>query len=446
MSTRPWGVSLFALVLLWGTAADIYAQRGVETDRCELLIEGRVERLFASPDGTQLVEVLLRAVQLKDLDSPVVGLRIPTPGQACYVVVGTDDNSTGRLGSRSSRVPAAGDSVRAIVRVGDRGEWRGEGKWFELASDADSGRGRFDVTERVVDVLGMSCEATRIDGKLGLEVKRVDEASPAKEAGFQPGDIVVAIDGRPITSAADLSAASWRKTEINLTVIDINTGRAAIVKVAGPGKPPVTSGSPSDAPTSPAENPEVRIARALGISVEPTRAGLRRAIKVNEVDPGSPGADAGLEPGDVIVKVGGQNVASVADFSEALPNRPGMLTLVVRDVRTGNEVPIQAKVEGLRGGESQPANGAGGMAGQLGITGELAFYNAEAAVRVVRVAPGSAADRAGVQAGMILVSADGQPLLHPDDLAKLEAKGRGRTTLRIVNPSTKREESIVISL
>jgi S1-C subfamily serine protease len=236
---------------------------------------------------------------------------------------------------------------------------------------------------------------------------------------------------------------------LTLAVIDVNSGRVANVTLAAPlagdaRRPRI------DPATKPPSDSAARIANAIGISVETTRVGLRGAVKIATVEPAQPGAEAGLEPGDVIVAVNRTRVANIEEFAQALPEQGGKVTLVVRDVRSGNEVPVEvtaigsrSSIEGEEASPSRPAEEAG-TADQLGLVTELTFYNEEAAVKVIGVKPGSPASRAGVRRGWIILQANDAPVLHPDDLAKAEENSGGRVTLRVVDPSNDRQSTVNI--
>lgn len=428
-------------------------QRPTTETHSRLLVEGRVARLYESSDGSRLVELHLQSVALDDANAPMPSARIPAPGEALFVVVKQAPASTRRLRSRPVSLPARGDSIRGLLQPGDRGTWVGQGAWLEplagrAASDERASRDEpFEQNPTSVEAFGMVCEATLVGGKLGLKVKSVGASSVAKEAGFQPGDIVIGVNGRPVSSAADLRASATQGAGVTLSVVDVNSGRVAQVELAGAAR---------DQPAPPAverDDPASQIAKALGITVEPVRVGLRRAIRVAKVTPDSPGAAAGLEPGDAIVQVGDTRVSSEEELAQAIGRKPARLMLMVHDVRSGKNVPTPVMSDGLQeAGESrktaprEPAPRRGTASGGIGVDAELAFYNAEAAVKVVRVRAGSPAARAGIRAGMILLKADGQPLLHPNDLAKAEKAARGGLTLRVVNPDTRRESTVNVEL
>jgi S1-C subfamily serine protease len=295
----------------------------------------------------------------------------------------------------------------------------------------------------------MRCEAKVVRGQLGLSVVQVQSQGPARDAGFQVGDVIVAVGGNPIASAASVQQLALESKPLTLAVIDVNSGRLANVTLAASptdktGRPPTT------APRERASDPGTRIANVLGIAVETIRVGLGGAVKVATVDPTRPGAEAGLEPGDVIVAVNRTRIANVEEFAQALPAQGGKVTLVVRDVRTGNEVPVEVTALGGRstidneGPSPTRPNTETGTADQLGLVTELAFYNEEAAVKVIEVRPGSPASRAGLRPGWIILKANDTPVLHPNDLAKAEENSGGRLTLRVVDPSNDRQSTINI--
>jgi len=98
----------------------------------------------------------------------------------------------------------------------------------------------------------------------------------------------------------------------------------------------------------------VPIRERLGVTVrsaaakEATRLKLRpgQGVVITRVEPGSPGAKAGLEPGDVILEVNEIALSSPQDLSGALALvKPGQQILAgVVDGRTGERGSLQIKV------------------------------------------------------------------------------------------------------
>ena len=63
----------------------------------------------------------------------------------------------------------------------------------------------------------------------------------------------------------------------------------------------------------------------------------RRGAVITEVEQGSPAARAGMQPGDVIVRVGRQEVETAADAQRELARIPSGGTAFLRVVRGGQE-------------------------------------------------------------------------------------------------------------
>jgi S1-C subfamily serine protease len=433
--------------------------RTTAAEMVQLELTGRVERVFASEsraDDARVVELVLRSVALAENSGHVPSSgRLPAPGEMLFVLV--DDAAFGAR-PRDRRQPEElrpGDSIRAVVQDAGRGVWIAAGSnWFEPLAGGETDPPRDDVgpdtaaAGPAIALRGMTCEVKIVRDRLVIEVASVDQQGPAAEAGFQPGDLIVAIDGKPLASVAAIRTLAEGAQPLDLSVVDVNSGRLAEVKLAAP--PAV---SPADNPRDRPGNadPATRIEDALGITLEAGRGGQSGAVKVVTVTRGEPGGEAGLEPGDVITAVDDRRVATVADFADALPTRGGRITLKVRDVRSGREVPIEAEANSLRESprdrdlprDEPPAPANAPPADRLGLSIELTFYEAEAAVRVVAVKPGSPASRAGVRPGAIILKANNAAVMHPDDLAKAAASGR--VTLVVVDPATERQSTITLT-
>ena len=72
----------------------------------------------------------------------------------------------------------------------------------QLIAHGEVQRGRLGV--QVQDLTPDIAEALRLKANGGAVIARVEADSPARRAGLRPGDVVVAIDGVPVESSADL--------------------------------------------------------------------------------------------------------------------------------------------------------------------------------------------------------------------------------------------------
>ncbi len=126
----------------------------------------------------------------------------------------------GRPGTRPL-VPGRGPAVpeeRAGGGDRERGASQTPGATVELPGESGPGEPAARPTESRVPYLGVFIQtipslrpkATPEAGDLlsgGVLVLAVEPDSPAEQAGLQPGDRIVALDGEPVASADDLKAA-----------------------------------------------------------------------------------------------------------------------------------------------------------------------------------------------------------------------------------------------
>jgi serine protease Do len=172
------------------------------------------------------------------------------------------------------------------------------------------------VTPEIATSLGIK------DGK-GALVAEIVPNGPAAKAGFEQGDIVTAINGQAVDDANDLT----RK------VASVPAGQTAVLSVARQGKPmevKVTVGTRPDAQQLASNAPDrggmmtPSSANAAGLGLSSLTPETKKSFNISEsvvagavitkVDPDSDAADKGLQPGDVVLRVGNRIVRSPADF------------------------------------------------------------------------------------------------------------------------------------
>jgi len=159
------------------------------------------------------------------------------------------------------------------------------------------------------------------DGK-GAMVASVVDGSPAARAGFMQGDIVVALNG---TEVADSKALTRQ-------VASIRAGDRAAFTVLRNGERRTLNATiekrDADRLAS-ADNPSSRSTEpdALGMSLMPLNPALRQqyelgsnanGVVVGSVDPDSEAARKGINEGDLIKRVGSQNVRAPSDVARAV--------------------------------------------------------------------------------------------------------------------------------
>jgi serine protease Do len=161
----------------------------------------------------------------------------------------------------------------------------------------------------------------------GVILSDVAPGSPGALAGLQPGDIVLTVDGKRMENARQLEVNLYRGRAGDVVAIDYERG----------GQAARTSAAVRERPDDPARfadlvNPEQNLVSRLGIlgvdidQAVASRLPLLRAsggVLVAARAADAPGADAGLQPGDLIVSLNGQPAASVAALRTLLAKLPG---------------------------------------------------------------------------------------------------------------------------
>jgi serine protease Do len=191
--------------------------------------------------------------------------------------------------------------------------------------------------------LGVSVQPVTSDlaASLGLSdtrgaiVNSVDPGSAAERAGVKRGDVIVSFNGQPVTEYNALrNRVAEAKPGANATVGIVRDGSEKTLTVKLDEK---SANRTARAPSGDA--PEAADQTALGVAVAPltpetaARAGVKgnvRGLLVQNVQPDSRAADAGIQPGDVIVEANRKSVASVDELRAAVrgaTDRPLLLLI-----------------------------------------------------------------------------------------------------------------------
>jgi serine protease Do len=154
----------------------------------------------------------------------------------------------------------------------------------------------------------------------GALVSDVVPDGPAMRAGIEAGDVILDFDGRPIRRADDLQwlvATSESGRSVPLTVVRAGERRKLLVTLAP---------RPDEPPTSPPMSAARPKASALGMTVSEITVGIARELKqpgltgvvVTAVEAESPASEAGVERGDVLLRVGETPIRSLDDYAKAV--------------------------------------------------------------------------------------------------------------------------------
>jgi serine protease Do len=135
----------------------------------------------------------------------------------------------------------------------------------------------------------------------GVVVADVEPESPATDAGFARGDAIVRVDGRPVASREEFETRIRHRT-----VGD----RIAIVRVRDGDEQEVTL----RAGTFPVARADDLAWQLLGVGV----AEADGELVVRRVRRGSPAAQIGMRPGDLLLGLGGRSVSTPTEFRQKI--------------------------------------------------------------------------------------------------------------------------------
>jgi len=169
----------------------------------------------------------------------------------------------------------------------------------------------------IQDLTPELAEALEVPVHDGAVVSEVTAGSAAAAAGMRPGDVVTAIDDRPVRDASDLRNRIGLLrigTHVKLTIYREGTPIVLETQVAG---------SPIEAAPPVAATEQVD-PRLDGLGLVPVPEGLR----VTAVAPGSPAMRAGFEPGDLLLAANRKPVTTLESLTEVLASSQGKMLLV----------------------------------------------------------------------------------------------------------------------
>jgi serine protease Do len=204
-------------------------------------------------------------------------------------------------------------------------------------------RGRIGVAVRpvpaeAVDEFGLKTRA-------GALIATVSPNSAAARAGIEPGDVVIAYNGKPIQDQDDLVQAvistrpgttvpvrivrDRQEQTVSITVEELDL--EAETRVARGGTP---------------QEPQQQTSSGFGLSLGNINAEIARELRlpstvrgaiVTDVEPQSPAARAGVARGDIVLRVNRTAVASASEASRLLEQVPSGGTAFLLVLRNGQE-------------------------------------------------------------------------------------------------------------
>jgi S1-C subfamily serine protease len=251
---------------------------------------------------------------------------------------------------------------------------------MDLTVDLEERNGHFYLgilpgRSRIIDVRPFTRDGAELPfSRSAFVITRVVPGSPAAESGLKEGDFIIAVGGEEVQAEDDLAEV----------IHSYQPGEKITLSVQQPG-----ASDPRQVTVTLSENPDAEGQAYLGIEYmsipgfmgdagEGRRhfqfqfpkpggeiiplpqlpeefmpfmhefpelpEGVEQAVVISSVSPDSPAEESGLEPGDVVTSIDGEEVSDYETFSEAINNlEPGdEITLTV--YRSGEDEALEIEV------------------------------------------------------------------------------------------------------
>ena len=171
----------------------------------------------------------------------------------------------------------------------------------------------------------------------GALVSSVEKGGAAAQAGVEPGDVILKLNGEPVNTSNELPAvvaALQPGTTVKLEVWRNHGSRELSVKLA----------EMEDKRTAANVN-HAEAGGKLGLAVRPLTSDEQRQAKTQggllvEQAKG-PALSAGLQPGDIVIAANGAPVSSIADLRTAVEKSKTHIALLVQRGETRLFVPVR---------------------------------------------------------------------------------------------------------
>ena len=206
--------------------------------------------------------------------------------------------------------------VRSVIAAARRGGATVKRPWLGATLQS--------LTKDIADNLG-------IDRPTGALVVTVTEVGPAAEAGLKRGDVITAVDGQGVDDAEGVGFRLAVKPLGGAAALSISrSGRALSLPLRLAAAPEIP---PRDALTihsrSPFEGAEV-MNMSPAVAEELSLDGALRGVVVALVGDDSTAAEVGVQKGDIVVAVNGQQIGTTRDLERACAERARLWDLTIQ--------------------------------------------------------------------------------------------------------------------
>src|SRR5713226_7333372 len=176
---------------------------------------------------------------------------------------------------------------------------------------------------QISDVTPDNAKFFQMNKAEGALISEVEPDAPGAKAGLRTGDVITELDGKPVTDAGQLQMIVGQKRPgetIHLQIVRDSKPMSVVVKLEALGGDKGTEIAGS-------EHGKGRWGLSLADLTPDVRNELQAQASVHgaiveDVQPGSPADNAGLQRGDVIMEVNRHSVKSASEVAQALSGVP----------------------------------------------------------------------------------------------------------------------------
>lgn len=189
-----------------------------------------------------------------------------------------------------------------------------------------------DVDKNLASSLG-------VDKPMGALISELDADGPAAKSGLKAGDLIIKFNDHAVNTSSDLPYLVGRTApKSKVPVVIMRKGKQQSLNVTV-GILPV---SPQEAASRPASAPAQNTVDSLGLIITPLersqRGGAEAGVVVQQVKPGSPASEAGIQPGDIITQLAFSDIKSPDDYAKIVKGLPKNEPQAIRFYRQNRPV------------------------------------------------------------------------------------------------------------
>jgi serine protease Do len=149
---------------------------------------------------------------------------------------------------------------------------------------------------------------------VGALVNQVIEGSPAEDAGFMAGDIIIRFNGNEISNSGDLPFHVGLTAPDAVADVEIIRGGSPQTLMMTVGK--LAAGNSQQLSSTQGD------ANPLGLMITESRRGDQQSGVLIASVVGEVGEEAGFQPGDILLSINAEETGSVEEFNEVVSNLP----------------------------------------------------------------------------------------------------------------------------